>query len=165
MPMPELSPAFRDLLKRCAMCGGSLPCPLHDAAFMEAILRPPKEEAPRTPWERLECTQTLEGHTGSVYSLTTLPDGTLCSGSGDNTIRIWPRNPDGTYGTSQVLEGHTNGVLSLTTLPDGTLCSGSDDHTIRIWRLPPEVRAQHDTALRAWHERKLGAPEVPPMPE
>ena len=33
--------------------------------------------------------QTLEGHTESVFILQVLPDGTIVSGSGDKTIKIW----------------------------------------------------------------------------
>ena len=33
--------------------------------------------------------KTLTGHTSSVYSLAVLPDGSLASGSYDETIRIW----------------------------------------------------------------------------
>ena len=33
--------------------------------------------------------KTLKGHVGEVYSLVVLPDGSLASGSFDNTIRVW----------------------------------------------------------------------------
>jgi WD40 repeat protein len=33
--------------------------------------------------------KTLTGHTWGVYALTTLSNGDLVSGSGDNTIKIW----------------------------------------------------------------------------
>jgi WD40 repeat protein len=33
--------------------------------------------------------RTINGHTGSVITLTTLPNGDIVSGSGDRTIKIW----------------------------------------------------------------------------
>ena len=33
--------------------------------------------------------QTLKGHTDRVCALALLPDGTLVSGSGDKTIKLW----------------------------------------------------------------------------
>ena len=53
-----------------------------------------------------------------------LQDGTLASGSGDYTIRLW----DTTKGIStKTLSGHTNHVRCLAVLQDGTLASGSED--------------------------------------
>ena len=72
------------------------------------------------------------GHKGSVCCLQALPDGRIVSGSDDNTIRIWTRNADGTWG-HEVLTGHEDSVLCLQALPDGRIVSGSKDGTIRIW--------------------------------
>jgi WD40 repeat protein len=35
------------------------------------------------------CLETLEGHTDWVRALALAPDGTLYSGSCDNTIKVW----------------------------------------------------------------------------
>jgi WD40 repeat protein len=66
-----------------------------------------------------------------VFSLVLLPDGTLASGSADNTIKIW--NPS-TGTCLRTLSGHANWVFSLALFPDGTLASGSRDQTIKIWK-------------------------------
>ena len=63
-------------------------------------------------------------------TLVVLPDGTLASGSYDNTIRVWDTKSGLTL---KVLNGHTDSVSTLVVLPDGTLASGSDDKTIRVW--------------------------------
>jgi WD40 repeat protein len=68
------------------------------------------------------------GHTGLVYSLTVLQDGTLASGSEDKTIRLWKKDQ-----STKVLNGHTNWVYSFTVLQDGTLASRSGNKTIRLW--------------------------------
>jgi WD40 repeat protein len=41
------------------------------------------------PKENFKCTNTIEGHQGSVNSLVQLKDDSLVTGSSDNTIRIW----------------------------------------------------------------------------
>jgi len=63
------------------------------------------------------------------------PDGLLCSGSYDHTIRIWDLNKNKGEELLDTLTGHTKPVSSLTVTPDGLLCSGSWDKTIRIWNL------------------------------
>ena len=70
----------------------------------------------------MECVQTLKGHTDRVCALALLPDGTLVSGSCDNTIKLWDPH---TGKELQTLKGHTDGVYALALLPDGTLVSGS----------------------------------------
>ncbi len=59
-----------------------------------------------------------------------LPDGTLASGSGDKTVRIWNTNSGLQL---KVLQGHSDYVRSLLVLPDGTLTSCSDDGVINLW--------------------------------
>jgi WD40 repeat protein len=72
----------------------------------------------------------LLGHSDQVLCLAVAPDGTLASGSLDQTIRIWR---DGTCVRS--LDRHGGRVTSLAFSPDGTqLASGSADRTVRIWQ-------------------------------
>jgi WD40 repeat protein len=56
------------------------------------------------------CLQTLEGHSGFVYSVAFSHDSTrLASASGDNTVKIW----DASSGAClQTLEGHSGRVSS-----------------------------------------------------
>jgi len=65
---------------------------------------------------------TLEGHTGSVWSVSFAPDGqTLASASADGTVKLW----DTSGRELQTLEGHTGSVWSVSFAPDGqTLASG-----------------------------------------
>ena len=78
----------------------------------------------------IEAIKTLTGHTDSVRALTVLPDGSLVSGSVDNSIKIW----DVTNGqTIKTLTGYTGDVYALSVLPDGSLASGSEDYSIKIW--------------------------------
>ena len=77
-------------------------------------------------------TDTLAGHTDTVYSVAFSPDGaTLASGSADNTIILW----DATTGQyKETLIGHKRAVYSVAFSPDGaTLASGSWDRTIILW--------------------------------
>jgi WD40 repeat protein len=82
----------------------------------------------RTP----TLSMTLEGHSYSVYSVTQLRDGRLCSGSDDNTIKIWS---PATGQCEKTLDGHTSCINVVIQLRDGRLCSGSDDKTIKLWSL------------------------------
>ena len=70
----------------------------------------------------------LTGLTDAVCALAALPDGTLASGSWDNTVRVWRDDV-----CVRTLEGHRDSVTSLAVLPDVKLASGSHDKTVRVW--------------------------------
>ncbi|KAA8641922.1 uncharacterized protein ATNIH1004_010861 [Aspergillus tanneri] len=76
--------------------------------------------------------QTLEGHSGTVWSLAFSPDGqVLASGSYDSTINFW--DPI-TGELQQTIKGHSDLVRSLAFSADGkVLASCSDDRTIKLW--------------------------------
>ena len=92
------------------------------------------------------CQRILEGHTRGVIYITQLADGSLASGSYDDTVRIWPLNG----GEPQVFLGHKHGVFRIIQLADGCLASTSYDGTMRIWPLdgrPPQVLEDHPTSF------------------
>ncbi|MEH2373493.1 MAG: hypothetical protein V7K15_10600 [Nostoc sp.] len=75
---------------------------------------------------------TLQGHSGSVHSVTFSPDGRIiASGSGDKTIKLWDVSTGREIST---LQEHSSYVDSVAFSPDGkTLASGSDDKTMKLW--------------------------------
>jgi len=93
-------------------------------------------------WNRKgSCLKTFKGHkdlvrtpegsffTPSVLTLIELKDGTLASGSGDHTIKLW--NQRGSC--LKTFKGHTGRIYSLIELQNGTLVSRSADKTIKLW--------------------------------
>jgi WD40 repeat protein len=75
----------------------------------------------------------LEGHTGSVTSISFSPDGQLlASVSEDKTVKIWKL--DGQL--LNTLKGHTARVTHVSFSTDSKLiASASEDRTIKIWRI------------------------------
>ncbi|KAK5681376.1 hypothetical protein LTR17_027471, partial [Elasticomyces elasticus] len=78
------------------------------------------------------CLQTLEGHSGWVWSVVFSADSSrLASASFDRTVRIWDTSSGQCLRT---LEGHSDGVNSVVFSADSSrLASASDDCTVNIW--------------------------------
>ena len=70
---------------------------------------------PLVPPRNYEVSAQFMGHSGGIWSIIELADGTICSGSADHTIRIWNVS---TLACVKILGGHTNSVgeLNLTLL-------------------------------------------------
>ena len=75
---------------------------------------------------------TLNGHTGSVISVSYSPDGKrIVSCSDEDTVRLW----DAETGEEMLtLKGHTDEVESVSFSPDGKrVVSGGRDDTLKLW--------------------------------
>jgi len=87
-------------------------------------------------WVRKEAkptlAATLEGHRGTVSGLKVLADGTVVSGSYDETIKHWDLLTRQCLAT---LTEHKNYVLALAALADGTVVSGLAHNTLKHWDL------------------------------
>ena len=75
-----------------------------------------------------KCTATLFEHEDDVLSICS-HEGLLCSGSSDETIKLWDHMTGRRIAT---LAGHQDAVSALCT-HEGLLCSGSWDASIKLW--------------------------------
>lgn len=75
------------------------------------------------------CINTLEGHTGGVWSSQLSPDDLVISGSTDRTLKVWDAHSGSLLHT---LYGHTSTVRCLA-LNGDFVVSGSRDTTLRLW--------------------------------
>jgi WD40 repeat protein len=75
----------------------------------------------------------LEGHDGSVNSVSMSPDGSqIASASSDQTVMIWDMRTTGEL--ISVLRGHSDCVNSVAFSRNGRqIVSGSKDRTVRVW--------------------------------
>lgn len=89
----------------------------------------------------------LRGHTKAILCLAVVSD-LVCSGSADNTVRIWRRGVEKSYSCLAVFEGHRRPVKCLTAAIDSNntrgasdsstsylIYSGSLDCDIKIWHI------------------------------
>ena len=84
-------------------------------------------------WKDGTCIRTLRGYSGARDCLVILPNGDVCSGSADGTIKTWKFvGNDG--GRISSLKCHLTTITRLVLLPNGDLCSGSSSRAIKIWR-------------------------------
>jgi WD40 repeat protein len=87
-----------------------------------------------TPTKPVESQEilTLNGHSGSVYSVSFSPDGKrIVSGSDDNLLKVWDANSGQAL---QTLKGDAFYVYSVSFSPDGKrIVSGGDDKTVKVW--------------------------------
>ena len=88
-----------------------------------------------SPAAKRKISVELKSYGGSVKCCCFNASGTLlCSGSGDNLVRVWRMRDRVCLHT---LKGHKNWVLAVACSPvdQGQLASGSADGTVRVWSL------------------------------
>lgn len=94
------------------------------------------------------CINTLEGHTGGVWSSQLSPEDIVVSGSTDRTLKVWRAHSGELMHT---LEGHMSTVRCLA-LDGHRVVSGSRDTTLRLWDIYDgmclNVFAGHGAAVR-----------------
>ncbi|ETO09928.1 WD-40 repeat protein, partial [Reticulomyxa filosa] len=99
---------------------------------------------------------TFNGHTRMVWSIdysTFGDDQFICSGSGDNTVRVWDVN---TNQQIQSFDGHSKAVGCVKFSQyhhhyhrRNAICSSSDDNTIRFWDI------KNNQQLKIFNEHTL----------
>jgi WD40 repeat protein len=95
--------------------------------------------------------QTLEGHSGSVTSVTFSPDGKqVVSGSYDGTVWLW----DAVTGAAlKTLDGHSGNVYSMNSKQENTLFVSKNwiiESGTKILWLPFEYR--HPSCTAVWNQ-------------
>ncbi|ETO31523.1 hypothetical protein RFI_05598, partial [Reticulomyxa filosa] len=84
---------------------------------------------------------------------------TICSGSVDNTIRVWDVE---TFKPLVMFKGHEDTVNSVKYSPfesGNTLCSGSWDKTVRLW----DIRSQSEIHVLKGHGSNVNCVEYSPF--
>ncbi|WP_369035888.1 nSTAND1 domain-containing NTPase [Streptomyces adonidis] len=94
------------------------------------------------------ATRMYDGHGDSVMAVAVGVDGTLVSGSQDNTAQLRNlRRPDA---EPLALTGHTGPVNAVAVSPDGrTVVTGSEDRTLRVWTPEASPVSTGDAAFTA----------------
>jgi WD40 repeat protein len=80
-----------------------------------------------------QCVLSINGHNSACGLL--LIDGSLCSGSGDGTIRIWSKD----YGVSELSIRSGYHIYCLAQLKNGSICTGHGHGTINLWNIATGV--------------------------
>ncbi|MBW4706185.1 c-type cytochrome [Roseobacter sp. YSTF-M11] len=70
---------------------------------------------------------TLKGHGGPIKGIASTDNGTILTGSFDNSVGLWRD------GEPQWLEGHTAAVNAVAAVSDARVVSAGDDFTVRLW--------------------------------
>lgn len=98
----------------------------------------------------IECTSTLEGHSGQILCMTRLSDSLIATGGCyvDKSIRVW-----NVHTGEQVshMRGFTSSCLVLRGLSDDTVCSGHENGQICVWDVP-SGQLRHELAGH-WRHR------------
>ena len=85
----------------------------------------------------LKNTDTLIGHKDAILSLCQIDSGFICSGSRDQTIRIWDilnkENEHRRYQCKGLLKGHFDYIFTLLNIHNNQLLSGGRDDRLIIW--------------------------------
>ncbi|THG97700.1 hypothetical protein EW026_g4355 [Hermanssonia centrifuga] len=88
---------------------------------------------------------SLVGHTQNVCSLDAAPDGTVISGSWDQTAKIWKN-----FELAYDLVGHSQSVWAVLAIDPERFLTGSADNTIKLWYQHKNVKTftGHTQAVR-----------------
>jgi len=78
------------------------------------------------------CWASFHFHSGAVYSLCTLEDGSFISGSGDRTMKRWS-GEDGVV--LQNFSGHRNAISRVIQLKSDVIVSASLNKVLKIWKV------------------------------
>ena len=96
--------------------------------------------------KRRELVQSVDAHAGWLMGIGFSHDGRrIATGGGDQTLRVWPIDPEGTVGEVEVtLRGHLNEVWAVSfSADDRHLISGGKDALVKWWSTtvpdPPHI--------------------------
>lgn len=93
----------------------------------------------------------LRGHSKAILCLVVVRD-LVCSGSADNSVRIWKRDEKNCYSCLSVLEGHRRPVKSLAMAVD-SINSGGPEHDDDNNRSYLVYSAGLDCDIKVWQIR------------
>ncbi|KAI0086219.1 phospholipase A-2-activating protein [Irpex rosettiformis] len=95
--------------------------------------------------KREDSNVQLIGHTNNVCALYALHDGTIISGSWDQTARVWKK-----FQFAYELVGHAQSVWAVVAIDSDQFLTGSADNTIKLWHQHKNIQTYtgHTQAVR-----------------
>jgi WD40 repeat protein len=126
----------------------ALPTETNEAAFAYSTKIPIQARTSRDFFNCI-CSQTLEGHNGSITCLTKIYNGKMISGSADHTIKVWDSASGRCLHTLQDTTG-ISFLVKATLNPRVVSANWGGSKSLKVWDIEHGTCSQ--TCCSAWYQ-------------